>query len=244
MLLEYGNTTAAPDWKLNEEAAVGYARVYYVHEAEVLYEDGRVRTSFKPDTLYVLPTSHPYRAWKVSMQSFRCMYMHIDLFPLSVAELIERPVFPDTSMYHYLETIRRLIAEKNVRMIYELADCFAGLLHGDPHLARPSVRIEKALAYINEHIGETMTLEVLGAVSSYHPNYFLALFKRENGVTPYQYILRLRMQKARSLLREGMRIGEVACAVGFSDASSFARAFGVLYGLTPRQYARRGNVVP
>jgi AraC-like DNA-binding protein len=92
--------------------------------------------------------------------------------------------------------------------------------------------------------GTLTPLKELGEISSYHPNYLLSLFKRENGVTPYQYILRLRMQKARALLRAGVRVGEVACTVGFSDASSFSRAFGLLYGLTPRQFARRGNIVP
>lgn len=65
-------------------------------------------------------------------------------------------------------------------------------------------------------------------------NYLIRVFKKEYGVTPYSYIMGLRLEKAKELLRETSRGEEdIALSVGFSEFSAFYKAFCKKYGYTP-----------
>ena len=59
------------------------------------------------------------------------------------------------------------------------------------------------------------------------------------GTAPITYLLRLRLQKAASLLRLSGRIGDVAMRVGFQDTNYFTRQFHAFYGCSPREYKRQ-----
>lgn len=97
--------------------------------------------------------------------------------------------------------------------------------------------VQQALTYISEHIGETLSLEGLAGqfyVSKYHLSH---AFSREVGVSVYRYILLRRLLMARQLLGSGMPAGQVSTNCGFSDYTSFYRAFKAEYGLSPRAFA-------
>ena len=67
--------------------------------------------------------------------------------------------------------------------------------------------------------------------------YLTRLFKRERGVTPFAYLTRLRMERAKELLAEHYPIGEVARLVGYGDIYQFSRAFKRVCGCSPRAHA-------
>lgn len=72
--------------------------------------------------------------------------------------------------------------------------------------------------------------------------HFLRSFKRSTGETPYQYVLRRRIETAQTLLREQtMTVEAVAAAVGFSSATRFIRAFRLRTGVTPGTYRRAAS---
>ena len=56
------------------------------------------------------------------------------------------------------------------------------------------------------------------------------------GTTPHRYQLLLRLSRAKSMLREGICITQIAHGVGFADHSHLDRSFRVLLGMTPTQY--------
>jgi AraC-like DNA-binding protein len=63
------------------------------------------------------------------------------------------------------------------------------------------------------------------------------LFKIETGISPGQYLMTLRMQKARDLLSGStMSVKRVMFEIGFNDKSNFVRSFKKAYGLTPSEY--------
>lgn len=69
--------------------------------------------------------------------------------------------------------------------------------------------------------------------------YSLRLFKQSMGVTPHQYLIQQRMEKAKQLLKqEKVSIVEVAAQCGFSNQSHFARVFNKNTDLTPRAYRK------
>ena len=100
-----------------------------------------------------------------------------------------------------------------------------------------SARMPDALAYIDAHLGERMTLldiaESLDS-SAYH---FARAFKRSVGIAPHQYVMRRRLDRARELLQNtGLPIAEVALAVGCANQSHFSAQFHKATGVTPLSY--------
>ena len=72
-------------------------------------------------------------------------------------------------------------------------------------------------------------------------NHFVHLrdFFRKFGVTPHAFVLRLRVERARSLLARGCDLAEVADGLGFADQSHMSRLFKRVFGVTPGAYRRR-----
>ena len=69
--------------------------------------------------------------------------------------------------------------------------------------------------------------------------YFCRLFKQSTGITPYQYLITCRVDRAKVLLlQRKLSIGDIALEVGFSNQSNFTKHFKRLVGVTPQKFAR------
>jgi AraC-like DNA-binding protein len=82
------------------------------------------------------------------------------------------------------------------------------------------------------------SLEELSEAVSANRFVLLRQFRRAFGVPPHSFLVRARVEQARSLLARGADVAEVAHALGFSDQSHFTRAFRGIVGLTPGAYRR------
>ena len=81
------------------------------------------------------------------------------------------------------------------------------------------------------------------AATGYSPSYFRKLFKAASGLSPLAYFNRLRVEYAKTLLRQGSGlrpIKEIAASAGFSDPYYFSRVFKQYTGLSPAAYLRQG----
>lgn len=107
--------------------------------------------------------------------------------------------------------------------------------HYSDDLSRSQLRL--VTDYIREHLDEDLKLVDLAALARVSPYHFLRLFKHSLGITPHQYILRNRLDLAKSLLQKGnANIAEIAVTVGFCDRSHLTRYFKRAFGLTPKQF--------
>lgn len=98
------------------------------------------------------------------------------------------------------------------------------------------LKLQQVTEYINDHLHQDVKLIELAALAQMSPYHFLRLFKQSMGVTPHQYILQRRIEKAKCLLQRGeLSIAEVAASVGFCDQSHFTRYFKRIVGVTPKQ---------
>lgn len=94
--------------------------------------------------------------------------------------------------------------------------------------------------YVHSYYNAPLSLEELSKVSNLSKFHFLRLFKSTYGITPYQFINKVRMRKATLLLRETkMEIREIAESVGFENSSSFSRLFYKESGFYPTQHRKR-----
>lgn len=104
---------------------------------------------------------------------------------------------------------------------------------------RISPLIQRVSAYLDEHLGEDVTLDELSRTVFLSKYYLERRFKRETGVSIYRMLLQKRMIRARNLMREGMPLTNVAQSCGFSEYSGFYKAFRSEYGVSPRAYQRQ-----
>ena len=101
--------------------------------------------------------------------------------------------------------------------------------------------ITDAVRWCEAHFLEPLSVPQLAARLFLSPNHFSQRFKREVGVTPAAFIRRLRLEKARTLLREtDWSLAHIAQNTRFADAAHLARSFRACYGLTPCTF-RRGK---
>lgn len=97
--------------------------------------------------------------------------------------------------------------------------------------------IEETTAYMNEHLTEALTLEDLAARASLSPYYFTRLFKKETGFTPHEYLIAIRINSAKFLLKTtGISIKEICFCTGFGNESSFCTTFKKWECMTPSEY--------
>lgn len=110
--------------------------------------------------------------------------------------------------------------------------------------ARPSpggVRLEihRAIQYLHDHFDERLTVADLANVAGISPPHFTRLFRRETGQSPLNYLIRVRIQRSRMLLRAGTdTVTSVALKCGFATPSHFTDCFRKQCGVSPSDYLK------
>jgi AraC-like DNA-binding protein len=98
--------------------------------------------------------------------------------------------------------------------------------------------VSAAIAYMREDLSRPLTVSDLAEAVAMSQSAFAHLFKSVTGVSPYQFVKRLRLDRARVLLvEEGRSVTEAAATVGYSSLSHFINEFKRHFGVTPGVYA-------
>ena len=122
----------------------------------------------------------------------------------------------------------------------EIADqhCLAGYEFKSPN---KKYVVQQIMKYMENHYKEKISLDQIAENMYLSPFYISKLFKSETGDTPINYLISLRMEKAKELLDQNstLSIQEAAAAVGYEDAYHFSKLFKKFYGLSPLYYKAR-----
>jgi signal transduction histidine kinase/DNA-binding LacI/PurR family transcriptional regulator/AraC-like DNA-binding protein len=104
-----------------------------------------------------------------------------------------------------------------------------------------STIVKKAVAYINAHYASPLTRWQVAQSVNASEDYLSRVFRRELGLTPWEYLTRLRIQRAKELLMSGAdSVAVVGARVGFPDQAYFSRVFKKITGSTPQGF-REGH---
>lgn len=97
--------------------------------------------------------------------------------------------------------------------------------------------IEQAKVMIGEEFDKDITLQGIADKLAIHPVWLSHLFKKETGQTFSDYVIELRIEKARRLLRESnLKIYEIASKIGYLDLQHFGKIFKKRTGMSPKEY--------
>jgi len=99
----------------------------------------------------------------------------------------------------------------------------------------PQHKLKLVTDYINDYLERELSLKELAAIAQMSQYHFCRAFKQAMGLSPHQYLIQQRVERAKQLLQSGeVSLGAVAIACGFAHQSHFHRHFKRLTGMTPR----------
>jgi AraC-like DNA-binding protein len=165
-------------------------------------------------------------------------------------ELLDRVSSTDPRLYSIMKIIRDEVeapGPHGVMFLEHALDllCIV-LLRGHSTLAYPFAQrhhglapwqVKRVTAYMRDRLGAEITLQELANIVNQSRFHFCTAFRTATGMAPYEYLTRLRMRTACTLLRSTpISIGDVGLAVGYSSLSAFSTAFRRYAGTSPRAY--------
>jgi AraC family transcriptional regulator len=107
---------------------------------------------------------------------------------------------------------------------------------------KPSTRLEVyrrlhwSLEYLHENFSADLTIDQLAQVACLSTFHYKRLFTELFNTPPYQYLIKLRLEKACALLCTERKVGDICVDLGWKDPSSFSRLFKREFCMTPEQY--------
>lgn len=96
--------------------------------------------------------------------------------------------------------------------------------------------MKQAIQYLTLQFTQPISIERMAGMLGYHRTHLCKLFRRSTGMSPMQYLLKIRMERAEQLLATEMTIDQVASSVGFGDALYFSRKFRKWSGQAPSEF--------
>ncbi|HWC77033.1 MAG TPA: AraC family transcriptional regulator [Blastocatellia bacterium] len=103
-------------------------------------------------------------------------------------------------------------------------------------------KLREVLSYIEDHLSQNVSLADIAGVAGLSVSHFKSLFRESVGMPAHQYLVRRRLERAKSLLGEGkMSISQIALETGFSHQSHLARHMRRVLGVSPK--ALRDNLL-
>jgi AraC family transcriptional regulator len=124
-----------------------------------------------------------------------------------------------------------------VSVAVRLVRCYSTLAvrPPNPNGRLPNRRLKDVLAYIEQNLAQSISLDEIASVSGFSVSHFQSLFRQSVGMPVHQYLIRRRVERARNLLHEGkLPISEIALESGFSHQSHLARHMRRVLGVSPK----------
>jgi AraC-like DNA-binding protein len=97
-------------------------------------------------------------------------------------------------------------------------------------------QLQQVLDYIQTHLDRDLSLAELAETLNFSPTYFATAFKQASDISPHQYVIQQRVERAKLMLKKtDLAIADIALQVGFSSQSHLTQQLKRITGMTPKQ---------
>jgi AraC family transcriptional regulator len=138
------------------------------------------------------------------------------------------------------DSIDRLYTESltNALLVHLLRHCSSqSFIRSSSTQGLANPNLQEILDYIYEHITYDLTIAELATIAGMGSRHFSNLFKRSTGLSPYQYIVQKRLDRAKELLKNPeLSIVDIAIQSGFANQSHLTTIFSKHLAITPKKY--------
>jgi AraC family transcriptional regulator len=153
------------------------------------------------------------------------------------AALAPEPRSREPAANLFIETLLNAASARILRNYAKVRYPFSG----PPRLTDGQLRV--AIDYIHDHIRESLELGSIARAAGLSEFHFARLFKAATGVSPFQFVTRTRMERAKQLLRKTrLPISEIAERVGYQKPSHFSARFHAVSGCGPDAYRKSTGI--
>ncbi|MGL6313147.1 AraC family transcriptional regulator [Vibrio sp. WXL103] len=104
---------------------------------------------------------------------------------------------------------------------------------------RADILIKRAKEFIHDNLHQKISVEEIAKAASLSKYHFIRLFNQQYGMTPHQYVISYKINRAKHQLELGTNPTDIAMQYGFSDLSHLNRNFKNTFGITPNQYRKQ-----
>jgi AraC-like DNA-binding protein len=248
---------ATPSWRLNNLMENHNIMLIYGGQAE-FFCNGSVYTAKKGDLIYYKPgdaryartfPGNPVKCFAVDFHYTCPVYMngkwelmHADL-PFSFFQSITDEMLFSRLMDLFSGLAKSALTAKDRFGIRERAVFMEILLLLFEYFGRNRYnysnirKVEKVISYMTENFNRRITLNELAEYARICPSYLGRIFKRITGRSTVDYLIEIRINRAKNLLRDGFSVSEASRLVGFNDIYYFSRAFKKHVGISPSKYS-------
>ena len=160
--------------------------------------------------------------------------------PLGVGNLYPRALIRSGFVYECMKGMECTGSgqERRVALLANLYPILAEIyrvyaLGKKPAAFEPVDRMQEVISYINEHLSEELSINLLSSRFYLSKPQLSRRFKQMTGTSIWEYIMIKRLMRARQLIRSGERVMNAAQQCGFHDYSAFYRAYRGRYGCSP-----------
>jgi AraC-like DNA-binding protein len=224
-----------------------------VDSGGVLYDLERRSQDAGPESLTVLPPQVPHDGKAASRNGFRKRVVYLDERWLPhelVGPAARRPTLRDTELRAAVAALNGSLASPGDELESEsrLALVCERIRH---HLDRGSEAVVgrrdpgtagRLRDVLDGDLASTPSLRSVAADLDASPTHLIRAFSREFGLPPHRYVTGRRVDRARTLLLDGVPAAEVATEVGFYDQAHLTRHFRRMLGVAPGAFAAHGHV--
>lgn len=99
--------------------------------------------------------------------------------------------------------------------------------------------INRVIVFLMEHYQENYSLQDIARIANLSPYHFIRIFKAQTGKTPYEYLLDIKIDKAKTMLKDAaLNITEISYLCGFNNLNHFGKVFKRKVGVSPSAYRK------
>lgn len=213
-----------------DASGIEIVNVMFAHNAKQNFISESIRKLDGYNALFILESQ--YRA-----KHYFKNKLHLNRSSMAKMEFILNSMIAELDQKQ--EGYKIILSNKLEELIINLSRQYSSL---DATEAKSLVRIGKVIDYLENHFDDKIQLNDLAEMAFMSPRNFQRIFKKAVGSTPSSYLMQIRLQRARKLLRNtNTPVSDIAIQCGFGDGNYFTKCFKKEIGYTPVKFRMRNQ---